>query len=72
MSRVVSYLDCGCAIHDDGGRTWCPTCEERLLPSAGRDALYAIRRKASNALLYPMKALGAIEAIAAKALEEHD
>ena len=26
MGKVLSYLDCGCAITDDGRRTYCPTC----------------------------------------------
>ena len=26
MSKIVSYLDCGCAIHENGQRTRCPTC----------------------------------------------
>jgi hypothetical protein len=25
MSNVLSYLDCGCAITNDG-RVWCPSC----------------------------------------------
>ena len=23
---VSNYLDCGCAIYEDGTRAWCPTC----------------------------------------------
>lgn len=26
MSKVINYLDCGCAILKDGSRNWCPTC----------------------------------------------
>jgi hypothetical protein len=26
LPKVVSYLDCGCAIRDDGKRMLCPTC----------------------------------------------
>ena len=24
--KVIAYLDCGCAIVEDGKRVWCPTC----------------------------------------------
>ena len=23
---VRTYLDCGCALLEEGGRTWCPIC----------------------------------------------
>lgn len=26
MSKVTHYLDCGCALLEDGSRAWCPTC----------------------------------------------
>lgn len=25
-AKVTAYLDCGCAILEDGTRTWCPSC----------------------------------------------
>lgn len=24
--KVISYLECGCAIMENGGRSFCPTC----------------------------------------------
>ena len=26
VSKVTRYLDCGCALLEDGSRSWCPTC----------------------------------------------
>ena len=26
MAKVISYLDCGCAILENGSRHWCPSC----------------------------------------------
>lgn len=33
-AKVVTYLDCGCAIREDGSRAWCPTCMENTLKKA--------------------------------------
>jgi len=30
--KVLTYLDCGCAIMEDGHRCYCPTCEQDSLP----------------------------------------
>lgn len=34
MSKVTRYLDCGCALLEDGSRSWCPTCAESDVTSA--------------------------------------
>lgn len=41
MSEVLRFLDCGCAIMQDGRREWCPTCAggyEKPRPTRRADA----------------------------------
>lgn len=33
MSKVINYLECGCAILKDGSRNWCPTCSSPPAPT---------------------------------------
>lgn len=33
MSKVINYLECGCAILEDGSRSWCPTCSSPPAPT---------------------------------------
>jgi hypothetical protein len=37
MSKVLTTLDCGCAIMDNGHRAMCPTCEAGPRPDHGRE-----------------------------------
>jgi hypothetical protein len=32
---VLTYLECGCAIRQDGSRAWCPTCTAGPQPKRG-------------------------------------
>jgi hypothetical protein len=36
MSKIISTLDCGCAIYEDGRRAWCPTCSAHIESGAER------------------------------------
>lgn len=37
-AKVISYLDCGCAILKDGNRSWCPSCMAPPPPAPVPDA----------------------------------
>lgn len=32
MIKIIQYLDCGCAIYENGQRTRCPTCSASAVP----------------------------------------
>lgn len=55
MSNILSSLDCGCAILQDGSRSWCPTCSSPVvLPATEeqvaelRDGLAAAQKEANG------------------------
>lgn len=55
MSNILSYLVCGCAILQDGSRSWCPTCSSPVVLPAKeeqvaelRDGLAAAQKEANG------------------------
>lgn len=34
--KVLNYLDCGCAILENGVRSWCPSCNANPIESAAQ------------------------------------
>lgn len=36
MKKVSTYLDCGCALMEDGSRQWCPTCTDNKTKAVKR------------------------------------
>lgn len=52
MGSVISYLACGCAILADGGRTFCPTCAEKLIDHAPLSTLDELAQKLERVCLY--------------------
>lgn len=44
MAKVQKFLDCGCAITEDGARHWCPSCSAPL-PTRSHQELEKVRAR---------------------------